>query len=93
VASDKIKAYYRQEERYIGLSLEFCDGDDCCRLDILKSIEELKEEMKMYPDVFENDKKTSVYIEFGDDYDKESGEFFEALLKKLDIQKCEDCDI
>jgi hypothetical protein len=93
MANSEIKAYYRQEERYIGLSLEFCKDNDSCRIDILNKIEELKKELKMTPDVFENNQRNSVYVEFGDDYDKDAGEFLEALLKKLDIEKCEDCDI
>jgi hypothetical protein len=93
MANSEVKAYYRQEERYIGLSLEFCADNDQCRTDILNKINDLKKDLKMSPDVFENDKKTSVYIEFGDDYDKDAGIFFEKLLEKLDIEKCEDCDI
>ena len=85
-----IKAYHRQEERYCGLNLEFTVPSDKDK--IVKNVAELKAELKLDPDVFENNKPDGtggVYIEFLDDYDKESGIFFEALIKRLDIKECE----
>lgn len=85
-----IKAYHRQEERYAGLNLKFTNVED--RERILKLVGELKEELKVDPDVFDNQEENGhggVYIEFLDDYDKESGEFFERLIKGLDIKECE----
>ena len=93
MANSNIKAYYRQEERYIGLSLEFSSNIDSSRELVLKHIEDLKKELQMKPDILGNNNKTSIYLEFGDDYDKDAGNFFEFLLKRLNIEKCENCDI
>ncbi len=85
-----IKAYHRQEERYCGLNLEFTNSSD--KEEILKNINELKSELSLSPDVFDNNKPDGsggVYIEFLDDYDKESGIFFEAIIKRLGIKECE----
>ena len=85
-----IRAYHRMEERYAGLNLE-CDTNED-RLRALMIIEEVKSNLKMYPDVFDNQKDDGtggVYIEFEDDYDKESGIFFEEVIQKLGIKECE----
>ncbi len=85
-----IKAYHRQEERYAGLNLKFTKAED--RERILKLINELKQELDVSPDIFDNQEPNGsggVYIEFLDDYDKDSSEFFERLIKGLDIKECE----
>lgn len=85
-----IKAYHRQEERYCGLNLEFTKPEDKDR--IFKIIADLKSELNLNPDVFDNNKPDGsggVYIEFLDDYDRESGDFFEEVIKRLDIKECE----
>jgi hypothetical protein len=86
-----IKGYYRQEERYIGLNLSFEEASE--KEKILKAIEDTKKEVDVDPSVFDSNKDDGtggVYIEFNDDYDKESGDFLEGVLAKLGI-KCE-CD-
>lgn len=85
-----IKAYHRMEERYAGLNLE-CETDED-RLKVLKVVDEVKSTLKISPDIFDNQKEDGtggVYIEFSDDYDKESGVFFEAVIEKLGIRECE----
>jgi len=89
----KIKAYFRREERYEGLQLVFKDCLDK-RESVLEAIEEAKRVTGANPDIFENSESSSsepyaYYIEFNDDYDKDGGDFFEIVLKKLNIEKCE----
>ncbi|MGE4294367.1 MAG: hypothetical protein AB7E49_01540 [Campylobacterales bacterium] len=87
-----IKAHFRREERYEGLQLVF-GKDESAKAAILKAIEELKAEMGQNPNVMENcdashPEKCAIYLEFEDDYDREGGEFFERLMRKLDIPCC-----
>jgi len=89
----KIKAYFRREERYEGLQLVF---KDCPHMKdaVLEAIEDAKKITGSNPDIVENSESTesepyAYYIEFNDDYDKDGGEFFEIVLKKLGIDRCE----
>jgi len=89
----KIKAYFRREERYEGLQLIFKDCPEKKEL-VLEAIEEAKRVTGANPDIFENSDNSdsepyAYYIEFNDDYDKDGGEFFDIVLKKLNIIKCE----
>jgi hypothetical protein len=88
---EELKAYFRREERYEGLQIVF-NKKYHNREEILKTIEATQKEMDLNPEVcencYENDQdKCAFYIEFSDDYDREAGDFFEAILKKLDIKK------
>lgn len=87
-----IKAYFRREECYEGLQLVY-GTDEQAKQAILEAIEQLKEELELSPQVMENcsldhPEKCAIYVEFENDYDREGGEFFESLMKKLDIQRC-----
>ncbi|NPA51253.1 MAG: hypothetical protein GXO02_06460 [Epsilonproteobacteria bacterium] len=89
---DKIEAHMRMEERYEGLSLIYGDSKEL-REKILNAIEKVKKETNLKPFVFEKISQDepdiqSFYIEFHDDYHREGGDFFERLLKELNI-KCE----
>jgi len=89
----QIKAYFRREERYEGLQLVFKEHLEL-KDEILNAIEETIAETKQKPEIFENSENVdeepyAFYIEFNDDYDKDGGNFFEILLKKLGIDKCE----
>jgi len=89
----QIKAYFRREERYEGLQLVFKEHPEL-KDEILNAIEETIAETKQKPVIFENSEQAdeepyAFYIEFNDDYDKDGGDFFEILLKKLGIDKCE----
>ena len=89
----QIKAYFRREERYEGLQLVFKEHLEL-KDEILNAIEETIAETKQKPEIFENSENVdeepyAFYIEFNDDYDKDGGIFFEILLKKLGIDKCE----
>lgn len=87
-----IKAHFRREERYEGLQLVF-GTDENAKTAILKAIDELKTETGLSPNVMENcdaahPEKCALYLEFEDDYDREGGEFFERLMRKLNIDCC-----
>ncbi len=89
---NEIKANVRMEERYAGLSLTF-DNTSEFRIEIEEAIDKIKKQTGMLPLVFDNSKdKTEVsqalYIEFSDDVQRDSGAFFELLLRELKIDKC-----
>lgn len=89
---EEIVANVRMEERYAGMSLVF-QGTEALREEIENAIEKVTKKTKMDPHIFDNSKdhhetKQALYIEFNDDVQRDSGEFFELLLKELNIDKC-----
>jgi len=89
---DEIVANVKMEECYAGLSLVF-DGDDTLRAEISDAIDKITKETKMSPAIFDNTQNTkgtkpAFYIEFSDEVQRESGDFFELVLKELKIDKC-----
>jgi len=89
-----MRAYVRMEERYEGLNILFETNQDTKDL-VINAIEEVKKELDLAPFVFEkisNDRKDiqAIYIEFHDDVHRTGGNFFEKVLRKLNIDKCED---
>jgi len=89
---EEIVANVRMEERYAGLSLVF-QGTEALREEIESAIEKVTQETKMAPHIFDNSKdhhesKQALYIEFNDDVQRDSGDFFERLLKALHIDHC-----
>ena len=85
-----IKAYHEMEERYSRLVLEY--GSTVQRKLICDTVGVVIEEFGIAPSITVTPKKNlagEYSVEFHDDYDKESGKFFEALIKKLDIGHCE----
>ncbi len=89
---EEIVANVRMEECYAGLSLVF-EGTEALREEIETAIEKITKLTKMQPHIFDNskdhhEKKQSLYVEFNDDVQRDSGEFFELLLKELRIDKC-----
>jgi len=90
---DEIKAHIRMEERYQGLSLVFAESE-ALKTEILDAIDTVKKETGQTPFIFEKTSKDrkdlhAVYIEFRDDIHREGGAFLTAVLKKLNIDKCE----
>jgi len=90
----EIKAYVRMEERYEGLNLLFGDCPDL-KKDILLAVDEVKQETKLTPFIYDkvsNDRPDiqAIYIEFHDDVHRTGGDFFERVLRKLNINRCED---
>ncbi|SFZ97710.1 hypothetical protein MNB_SV-5-857 [hydrothermal vent metagenome] len=89
---DQISANVKMEECYAGLSLSF-SRDEELRNEIETAINKIQKKTKMSPLIFDNSKdhtesKQSLYIEFTDEVQRDSGEFFELLLKELCIEKC-----
>ena len=90
---DEIKANVRMEERYAGMSLVF-DNNPGLRTEIETAIKKIKKVTGISPECFDNSKsktepRQALYVEFHDDVQRESGEFFTLLLKELKIDKCE----
>jgi len=90
----EIKANVRMEECYAGMSLVF----EAHRTDLKQAIEEaidaVTKETALKPLVFDNAKTDksdheAFYIEFSDEVQRESGDFFERVLRLLHIDKCE----
>ncbi len=89
---EEIVANVRMEERYAGMSLVFV-GDEALREEIERAIDKVTKLTRMDPHVFDNSRdhhesKQALYIEFNDDVQRDSGAFFELLLKELKIDKC-----
>ena len=89
---EEIIANVKMEECYAGLSLVF-DGNEGLREEIGNAIDKIATEKKMTPIIFDNSQnpkgtKPAFYIEFTDEVQRESGDFFEAVLKELRIDKC-----
>jgi len=89
---NEIIANVKMEECYAGLSLTF-DGNDTLRDEISNAINKITKETKMVPDIFDNSRdpkgaRPAFYIEFSDEVQRESGDFFELVLRELKIDKC-----
>jgi len=90
---EEIVANVKMEECYAGLSLVFDGQRDDLRKEIDETISAICKETGMEPLVFNNahtDKSDheAFYIEFSDEAQRESGAFFEKVLKALRIDKC-----
>ena len=90
---EEIVANVKMEECYAGLSLVFDESRKDLKDEIEEAIEKVCSETKLKPLVFDNkevDKEghEAYYIEFTDEAQRESGEFFASLLKRLRIDKC-----
>ena len=86
-----IEANVRMEECYAGMSLVFHKPE--MRDEIEEAIEKIKKESEMEPLIFDSsrdhhEETQAIYLEFHDDVQRESGAFFEAVLKELGIDKC-----
>ncbi|NPA74105.1 MAG: hypothetical protein GXO12_05275 [Epsilonproteobacteria bacterium] len=92
--SDKkacIEAYHEMEERYAMLEIRFFSEEQ--KSLIKKALSDAIKEYEISPEIVveydDNDRSHGMYIiEFHDDYDRESGDFFEKIIKDLDIGKC-----
>ena len=89
---NEIVANVKMEECYSGLSLVF-DGNETLRTEISDAINTVTAKTKMTPDIFDNSQnpkgsKPAFYIEFSDEVQRDSGDFFELVLKELRIDKC-----
>ena len=89
---EEIIANVKMEECYAGLSLIF-DGNNDLREEIGSAIDKVTKDKKMTPLIFDNSQnpkgsKPAFYIEFSDEVQRDSGDFFESILKELRIDKC-----
>jgi len=85
-----IKAYHEMEERYARLELDYFDDNQ--KNLISDSINAMTKKYEITPEVTIEPKgegRGEYIIEFHDDYDKKSGDFFEELIKNLNIDHCE----
>ena len=87
-----IVAMIKMEEKYESLTLSFDKCDDTASK-IEAVVESVMKDTGMNPVIFQKeacsmDGKESVYVEFTDQEQRESGKFFDAVLEKLGIQKC-----
>ncbi len=85
-----IKAYHEMEERYSRLVLVYNSSEQ--RNLICDTVGKMIEKKGIAPAVVVTPRKDlggEYSIEFHDDYDKQSGKFFEELIKELDIDHCE----
>jgi hypothetical protein len=90
---EEIIANVKMEECYAGLSLVF-DGSQLIKEEIILAIEKVSKNKNIFPDVFDNSNnppsaKPAFYLEFSDEVQRDSGNFFEAILRELKIDKCE----
>jgi len=90
----EIKANVKMEECYAGMSLVFDGSRTDIKEEIDTAIKKVSKETGLNPLVFDNaktdkSKHEAFYIEFSDEVQRESGAFFERLLRILKIDKCE----
>ena len=86
----KCKAHISMEERYARLELDYDTIEE--KKNICNLVNDLIVEHKISPqiEVKPQTLETGSYIiEFHDDYDKKAGPFFEELLSKLGISRCD----
>jgi uncharacterized protein YktB (UPF0637 family) len=89
---DEIVANVKMEECYAGMSLVYINNPGV-REEIENTIEKVKSITGLNPEYFDSSKehteeKQAIYIEFSDEVQRESGAFFELVLKELHIDKC-----
>jgi len=85
-----IKAYHEMEERYARLEIEYFNLEQ--KEQIFHATNELIKEYKVYPSQTmtpNGEFQGKFCLEFADDYDRVSSDFFEAMIKMLNIGKCE----
>ena len=89
---DEIIANVKMEECYAGMSLVYTNNPGV-REEIETAVKKVKKKTGLKPDCFDNSKehkeeKQSIYIEFSDEVQRDSGAFFELVLRELHIDKC-----
>lgn len=83
------KCHVQMEERYARLEIKYDSLQE--KKDICNYVNDLIAVHKISPQITVEPKTTETgeyIIEFHDDYDKKAGDFFEDLLKKLNITSC-----
>ncbi|MDM5272042.1 hypothetical protein PGH07_07610 [Sulfurovum sp. zt1-1] len=85
----QIKASVRMEEKYAGMCLTFDRNDQSLLDEVNEAIVKVNKEMKMTPLIWDNLNNKTLYVEFKEDVQRDSGVYFEKLLRELKIDKCE----
>ena len=87
---DHITAIHSQEERYEKLELLYRSEEEKKKiLDAVGTLDCRRECQLEISTIDEGSGHGIVSVEFHDDYDKEGGPFFEKLIRKLGIDRCE----
>ena len=87
---DSITAIHSHEERYEKLELLYRNEAEKRKiLDAIGELDYRKECQVEISNVDEGEGRGFISVEFHDDYDKEAGPFFDALIGKLGIDRCE----
>jgi len=84
-----IDAEYRGEERYSKLSLAYANAEEEKKIN--DAIEEASAMFAIKPQIYTSgisDGRKVIVVEYHDDYDRDAGEVFEKIMKKLDIKEC-----
>ena len=85
-----IHALHEMEERYSRLVIEYFNREQ--KEKIFDVVNDAIKEYKLHPNQTmqpTEEFKGQFCLEFHDDYRKESGDFFEFILKKLDVGYCD----
>ena len=85
-----IKAYHEMEERYSRLILEYHSLEQ--KEQIFDTANRLIKKYQIFPTKIitpKGDFSGDFCLEFHDDYDKMSGQFFEDLIRELGVDHCE----
>jgi hypothetical protein len=85
-----IKAYHDMEERYSRLVMEYFTLEQ--KEEIFNTVNEMMKKFDIFPNqtmLPSGDFQGQFCLELHDDYNKEGGDLYEAILKKLNIDHCE----
>lgn len=81
---------YKSEERYAKISIAYSTEDEY--IEISQALDEVHKDFPVehssYVTDISNGRKV-VVVEYHDDYDRQSGDVVEPLMKRLDITTCE----
>jgi hypothetical protein len=84
-------ATVRMEEKYLKININYTNLDE--KNAIFNTVSKLDEKYKLHPDVYIrvlSENSGHYTIEFSNEHDnRETGTFFEELLKSLDIKECQ----
>jgi len=86
----EMEADFKSEERYARLKLIF-KGSPEDELEVEKKVKEVTDKYDLEPACCCIEGKNGSYqynIEYHDDYDKESGDIFEDIMKHLNVKVC-----
>jgi len=85
-----IDAEYRSEERFAKLSLAYQGDEEKNKVN--ECVERIIAQHKIQPETYTcsiSNGREVLVIEYHDDCDRESGEIFEEIMKKLNIKSCD----